>query len=139
MADLLKTIAEDEIEINDLRKQLALLPDFNARALFDHMDVVTWDQELDKEEIHKFLSDNRIEDISTNECELVMIQYDADRDGSIQFDEFLNMFIPTSNQDLKTAYVNKDCLREYKYEDSLKISPRVVNQVIQILEKEVEL
>ena len=139
MANLLKTIAEDEIEINDLRKQLTLLPDFNVRALFDHMDVVTWDQELDKEELHRFLYDNRIEDITANECQLVMIQYDTDRDGSIQVDEFVNMFISTSNQDLKTAYVNKDCLKEYKYEDSLKISPRVVNQVIQILEKEVEL
>ena len=139
MADLLKTIAEDEIEINALREQLVSLPDFNARALFDHMDVVCWDQELDKGEIHKFLSDNRIKNITANECELVMIQYDTDQDGSIQFDEFLNIFIPTSNQDLKTAYVNKDCLKEYKYEDSQKIPPRVIDQVIQILQREVQL
>jgi len=86
---------------------MAQLPGFDPTVLFEIFDVDK-DGYITSEELEAFLAQHST--LATPEnCTEIIREYDATNRGSLGYEEFLNIFLPTANMEIR----NK-CLYGYR-------------------------
>jgi Ca2+-binding EF-hand superfamily protein len=68
----------------------------NQRALFEAFDT-TKDGRLTDVEILKFMTDNLIPNANIDDVRDIIAEFDSTQDGTLNFDEFLNIFLPAAD------------------------------------------
>ena len=58
------------------------------------------------------LSKDELE-LTLNDCQEIINAYDTNHDGSLQFDEFLNIFVPFDQKDFQNKYLNGEDMKHY--------------------------
>lgn len=99
--DLLSALASQESTLEYSRQTLAAHQDFEPYSLFLRLDSRSKGF-LVVEDILNFLENNSLAS-SLKSCELLLKQFDYDRDGSWVFAEFLRLVLPTDSPVLRTA------------------------------------
>jgi len=95
------------LKIENLRVQMAQLPGLDPTVLFEILDADR-DGCITPEELQAFLVQHS--SLATPEsCREVIREYDATNQGSLGYEEFLNIFLPTANMEMR----NK-CLYGYR-------------------------
>lgn len=72
----------------------------NQRALFEAFDT-TKDGKITPEELHKFMADNLVQGVQVNDCRDIIAEFDSNQDGTLNYDEFLNIFLPAADYNLR--------------------------------------
>ncbi len=74
---------------------------FNPKAIFNFIDEEQ-DGKITVEELQQYLFDNGMRD-GTNEtvCREIISEYDTDLDGELSYQEFLNLFLPATDERLR--------------------------------------
>ena len=52
-------------------------------------------------------------ELTLNDCQEIINAYDTNHDGSLQFDEFLNIFVPFDQKDFQNKYLNGEDMKHY--------------------------
>ena len=79
----------------------------NQKALFDAFDK-DGDGTIEASEILTFLGDNLVKDVDLAKCKEIIAEFDSNADGKLDFDEFLNIFLPASDYNLRHLEFNPD-------------------------------
>lgn len=105
---LLLTIAEHESNIEEARQDLAALTEFSPKRLFNHIDEEN-DDKITVDEMVQFMFDNGIQGNDTNEeiVREIIQEFDTDLDGTLNYDEFLNIFLPSTNEKLRSVCIRR--------------------------------
>jgi len=107
--------------------------EFNPRVIFDRINT-SGDRMVDGKELQTFLLNNNIKDITEEEAKQIVAEYDSSRDGMLNFDEFLQIVVPSTNIELKNKYISPLT----RNEDAAEIHPKVLSVIIGILKLDVE-
>ena len=97
---MFKTIAIDESDIERLRQELAQNRDFDPRALFERINQNN-DSHITAEELNDFMNDCYVKKPTVEKCQQLISEFDSSQDGTLQYDEFLNIIMPAANQSLR--------------------------------------
>jgi len=114
LAQLLKSIADGEKEIEVTRQVLAEQPDFEPYTAFKRIDrdanssVSTW-------EIIDFLRDNELVVLERDIHGLFKV-YDNNRDNRLNYSEFLNMVLPKTSPSLRQLATGRESYYVSRYE-----------------------
>lgn len=100
MVQLFKIIATEEIEIERLRialQKLGQLQDEDYRLIFESVDTSRAGF-IRAEEMKAFYDGNNTgpENISLEQCQQVIAEYDANEDGMLAFEEFVSLIRPST-------------------------------------------
>jgi len=49
----------------------------------------------------KFMKDNLVNDVTLNDCQEIIAEFDSTQDGTLNYDEFLNIFLPAADYNLR--------------------------------------
>lgn len=94
--DILKAffiaVADHELTIEKQRQYLARLEEFEPYATFVRLDRNN-NGYLTAHEIASFLRDNEFEDVSIEECELLIKFFDSDEDGVLNYTDYMQIVI----------------------------------------------
>lgn len=103
VTDLFRCIALEESDIERLRQVFSHMREFtmNQRALFEAFDT-TKDAKLTPEEILKFMEDNLVK-TNLQEAADIIKEFDSNQDGTLNYDEFLNIFLPAADYNLRNV------------------------------------
>lgn len=98
VTNLFKTVALEEGDIERLRQVFAHMREFSAnqRGLFDQFDT-TKDGKVTAEEIVGFLNNNLVKGTGVPAAKAVIAEFDSNQDGTLSFDEFINIFMPAAD------------------------------------------
>ena len=55
------------------------------------------DQKISGHELNQFLIDNNVKNRTVQESNELINEYDSSRSGNLQFDEFINIFLPAGD------------------------------------------
>jgi hypothetical protein len=117
-----------------MRQELAQTRDFDPRVLFERLDR-SEDSHVSAEEVLKFLTENYVKDTTLSEARDIIAEFDSSLDGTLQYDEFLNCFLPAANISLRDFCIyNKRVVSHYARQSRLPIS--VSSMAVRILERE---
>lgn len=102
VTDLFKVIAIEESDLERLRQVFSHMREFtqNQRALFEIFDT-TKDGKVSAEEMLKFMQDNMVNDVVIGDCKEIIAEFDSTQDGTLNYDEFLNCFLPAADYNLR--------------------------------------
>lgn len=102
VTDLFRIIAVEESDIERLRQVFSHMREFtmNQRALFDIFDT-SKDGKITDAEMHKFMVDNLIAGVTIDDCRDIIAEFDSNQDGTLNYDEFLNIFLPAADYNLR--------------------------------------
>jgi len=78
--------------------------DFDLHAVFDKINV-NRDDHITSEELHQFMVDNYVKNVTVEDAQNVIREFDSSGDGSMQFFEFQNLVLPAANQSLRDYVV----------------------------------
>ena len=84
-------------------------------------------------EIHQFMHNNFVTDMTNEDCQYIISEFDSNQDAFIQYEEFLNIFLPA------TAPAVRNYTKEgYRILDKYhgEITPCVITLAARILELE---
>jgi len=100
VVELFKIIATEEIEIERLRialQKLGQLQDEDYRLIFESVDT-NGAGFVRAEEMKAFYDQNNTgpENISLEQCQQVITEYDANEDGMLAFEEFVSLIRPST-------------------------------------------
>jgi Ca2+-binding EF-hand superfamily protein len=89
------------LNIEELRLDISSSESFNPKAIFNFIDEEQ-DGKITVEELQQYLFDNGMRD-GTNEsvCREIISEYDTDLDGELSYQEFLNLFLPATDERLR--------------------------------------
>ncbi len=95
VTELYRVIAVEESDIERLRQVFSHMREFtmNQRALFDIFDT-TKVGKLTADEMLKFMVDNLVAGVNIGDCREIIAEFDSNQDGTLNYDEFLNIFLP---------------------------------------------
>lgn len=98
VANIFKTVALEEGDIERLRQVFAHMREFtaNQRGLFEQFDA-NKNGQIAPEEIVNFLNKNLVKNVNANGAAGVIAEFDSTQDGLLNFDEFLNIFMPAAD------------------------------------------
>lgn len=87
-------------------------------------------------EIAKFLLDNQLVDVTVAECQDIITEFDSTADGTMSYEEFLNVFLPATNPSLRDY-----CLYGYRgvsnyRSQSAELPISISSVAVRILERE---
>lgn len=104
VTDLFKVVALEESDIERLRQVFSHMREFtmNQRALFEIFDT-SKDSKVTAEEMLKFLKDNLVNDVTVDDCREIIAEFDSTQDGTLNYDEFLNIFLPAADYNLRNV------------------------------------
>jgi len=106
LAQLLKSIADGEKEIEVTRQVLAEQPDFEPYTAFKRIDRDS-NSSLSTWEIIDFLRDNELVDLERDIAGLFKV-YDNNRDNRLNYSEFLNMLLPKTSPSLRQLATGRE-------------------------------
>lgn len=109
VTELYKVIAIEESDIERLRQVFSHMREFtmNQRALFDIFDT-TKDGKITADEVLKFMVDNLVAGINIDDCREIIAEFDSNQDGTLNYDEFLNIFLPAADYNLRNVQYHPD-------------------------------
>lgn len=118
---LLLTVAEAEMSIESIRKELAARDDLGVEALFKRIDE-DGDGRISADELLQYMFDVGVNGDGTTEAIAAQIigEYDSDQDGRLSYDEFVNMLLPSSAEELRLT-----CMKHAGLEPSKETSEMV--------------
>ena len=109
------TIAEHECNIEEVRQDLCASKDFQPQALFRLFDI-KHDNMICKDELKNFIIDSTrgkrapmdldghcLDQVTAE----ILKDFDSDYDGFLSFQEFLNIFLPAANENLRKSCVTR--------------------------------
>lgn len=133
VANLFKTIALEESDIERLRQDFGTYREFtrDQKALFRVFDKDD-DGKIALEEMQAFLTDQKVEGVQA--AAAVIAEFDSTQDGQLNFDEFLNIFLPAGGVGLRSAEWHADP-RVQTLDGGLPSS--VTSMAARILEREI--
>jgi len=112
---LFLTIAEHESNIEEVRQDLCAAQDFVPRKLFDYIDEER-DDKITVDELQQFIFDNADSKEKNTKMELecleqvsqeIITEFDTDMDGALNYQEFLNVFLPSTNENLRKLCLSR--------------------------------
>lgn len=74
----------------------------NQRALFEIFDL-SKDGKVTAEEMLKFMGDNLVAGVKVDDCQEIIAEFDSTQDGTLSYDEFLNIFLPAADYNLRNV------------------------------------
>mmetsp|Transcript_6483 Transcript_6483/g.11002 ORF Transcript_6483/g.11002 Transcript_6483/m.11002 type:complete len:269 (-) Transcript_6483:821-1627(-) len=101
ICDLFRTVAEVETQIEKLRHQLCSQKDFDPRTTFNHVNV-GGTRYVSSEELTQFMEASFIAGVSEEVVAEIISEFDSDQDCKLSYDEFLNLFLPATNNQLRS-------------------------------------
>lgn len=106
--NLFKVIAYEENDIEGLRQVFAHMRDFtiNQRALFDLIDR-TKSGNVSAADLLAFLQENLVKEQSEATCQEMISEFDSNGDGMLNFDEFINLVLPSSDYGLRNIHYHE--------------------------------
>lgn len=112
---LLLTIAEHESNIEEARQDLAALCEFSPKRLFNYMDIEK-DDKITADELVQFMFDNGMagNDTTENIAREVIKEFDTELNGSLTYDEFLNVFLPSTNEKLRSVCIRRSEIDQHQ-------------------------
>jgi len=114
LAQLLKSIADGEKEIEVTRQVLAEQPDFEPYTAFKRIDrdanssISVW-------EVIDFLRDNELV-VLERDIQALFKVYDSNRDSRLNYSEFLNMVLPKTSPALRQLATQRESYYVSRYE-----------------------
>ena len=115
---------------------MAQIRDFEPRTLFERMDGEKQDSKITAKELHAFLKDNYIKSSSLEECQTIITEFDSSLDGSLSYDEWLNVFLPAANAGLRDYCLYTKQVASYYTSNARPLPVSVTSMAVRILEKE---
>lgn len=94
-------ISETEIVIEQHRQTLAKDPSFSPYSAFCRLDR-SGRERIDAQDFVKFLKERSILGVGIGDCSKLLRFFDSRKDGSISFNEFLQMILPCECTKLRT-------------------------------------
>lgn len=108
--------------------------EFDPQNLFDRINA-NRDDHITAEELHKFLADNFVKNVTVEDAQSIINEFDSSADGTMQYFEFQNMVLPAANQSLRDYVV----YGRRTYQDPKQpLSVQVSSTFIRILELEIK-
>lgn len=52
--------------------------------------------------------DNLVPDVTVNDCHAIIAEFDSNQDGTLTYDEFLNIFLPAADYNLRNIQYHPD-------------------------------
>ena len=138
VSGLFRTIAIDESDIERLRQELAQNREFDARTLFERINT-NKDSHITAEELLKFMNDHYVKKPTLEKCQALIAEFDSSQDGTLQYDEFLNVIMPAANQSLRDYCLYGRRVPSYYTEQSRPLPVSVSSMISRILERELNL
>jgi Ca2+-binding EF-hand superfamily protein len=114
LAQLLKSIAEGEKEIEVVRQVLAEQPDFEPYTAFKRIDRLGFGSHSQSSSLN-FLRDNEIYALDKDLSNLYKV-YDSNCDGRLSYSEFLNAVLPKTSPVLRSLATGRQSYYVSKYE-----------------------
>ena len=104
VTDLFRLVALEESDIERLRQTFSTMREFtmNQRALFEAFDT-TKDGKITCDEVLKFMVDNHVLGVTLDDCKDIIAEFDSNQDGTLNYDEFLNIFLPAADYGLRNV------------------------------------
>ena len=98
VTNVFRTVALEESDIERLRQVFAHMREFtaNQRGLFDQFDTDKKGK-ITPEEIVSFLTSNLVKGQNVNTAKGIIAEFDSTQDGTLNYDEFLNVFMPAAD------------------------------------------
>jgi Ca2+-binding EF-hand superfamily protein len=100
------------------------------------MDERNKNSKISAKEILDFLKDNFIKHITLEECQGIVTEFDSSLDGSLNYDEFLNIFLPAANANLRQYCLYTNKVASYYTSNKRPLPVSVTSMAVRILEKE---
>lgn len=109
VTDLFHIIAVEESDIERLRQVFSHMREFtmNQRSLFEAFDT-TKDGKITDAEMLQFMVDNLVPNVTIDDVRDIIAEFDSTQDGTLNFDEFLNIFIPAADYNLRNVEYIQD-------------------------------
>jgi len=126
----------EESEIERMRQDLASIKEFEPRNLFDRMNNND-DHHLTASEIQEFMANNH-SNVTIEQCMDIIVEFDSNLDKTLEYDEFLNIFMPATNRQLREYSLYRRGPAYYN-DLSRPLPINVSSLVLRILESEVRL
>lgn len=111
---------------------MANVRDFDSRNLYDRINS-NGDQKITADELCAYMTDNFVKGATIENCTEIIAEYDSSGDGSLSYEEFLNMVLPAANQGLRDY-----CLygRRVYLHPSRPLPLEITHAAVRIFEKE---
>ncbi len=103
---LLKAISENESIVEEQRQQLCHQPHFEPWAAFKRLDSQSQGK-VSAADILAFLQDNQVDYLSEAECFHMFIYFDTDRDGFLDYADFLTLVLPSTDPALRSKVTQR--------------------------------
>jgi hypothetical protein len=100
------------------------------------MDERNKNSKISPKEILDFLKDNFIKHITLEECKGIVTEFDSSLDGTLNYDEFLNIFLPAANANLRQYCLYTNKVASYYTSTKRPLPVSVTSMAVRILEKE---
>jgi hypothetical protein len=114
--DVLVNIFEGEICSEALRQQLCGgNPDFSPYSAFMRIDR-TAEENLNGGNILQFLRDSGVFSFTQNDCQKLINFYDSDRNGFLNYQDFLQVVLPCEDMNLRVETCNRQFFRVSRHE-----------------------
>ena len=151
VTELFRSIAIDETDVSSphfifvnfsifqierLRQELAQIRDFDPRVLFERIDERNKDSKITPKELLDFLQDNYMKHITLEDCQEIVKEFDSSLDGCLNYDEFLNIFLPAANANLRQYCLYHKQVASYYTSNKRPLPVSVTSMAVRILEKE---
>eukprot|EP00331_Platyophrya_macrostoma_P011184 CAMPEP_0176412876 /NCGR_PEP_ID=MMETSP0127-20121128/4383_1 /TAXON_ID=938130 /ORGANISM="Platyophrya macrostoma, Strain WH" /LENGTH=561 /DNA_ID=CAMNT_0017792587 /DNA_START=46 /DNA_END=1731 /DNA_ORIENTATION=+ len=131
VADLLEAIAEGEIKAEIQRLVLAEKYSFEPYSAFKRIALAPRSY-ITSTDLHEFLLENKVT-VTSGECRDLLNAFDADKDGSLSYNEFLNIVLPRTDPVLRKRVT----LREtYPLRDDERLPYDIEYALTRLLEEE---
>ena len=114
---------------------MAQVRDYNPRALFERINS-NRSGKITANELLRFLKENYIKDTSVEQCQEIIGEYDSTQDGLLQYDEFLNIFLPAANLSLRDYCLYGARVPSYYTDPKRPLPISVTTMAVRILERE---
>ena len=121
-----------------MRQELAQTRDFDARGLFEKVDI-SGDGNVTADELYAFMTENYVKDVSVKDCLDIIAEFDSSADGLMNYDEFLNVFLPAASMSLREYCLYSKRVPSHYNDYRKPLSVAVSSMAVRILDREKQL
>jgi len=85
------------------------------------------------------MTENYVKDVSVKDCQDIIAEFDSSADGQMNFDEFLNVFLPAASMSLREYCLYSKRVPTYYNDYRRPLSVAVSSMAVRILDREKQL
>ena len=130
---LLQAISENEEIVEEQRQQLAKQHGFEPWAAFKRIDRLGLGK-ISAYDIKQFLEDNMVDYIAEAECFHMFNFFDKNKDGFLDFTDFLTLVLPSNDVALRAKVSQR---QNYSIAPGEKLQNNVEFELSRLFEKEI--